>query len=705
MTATSCPSRDDLLAYHRGELPEELAGRVIAHIASCVQCQAVLETFDDAHDTLVARLRQPAVESPYAAEPHGRELVARAKALVPAGGGTGDELPEEPCVLRELGEYQLIEKLGEGGMGAVYKARQTKLKKTVALKVLPKDRMEDQRALARFEREMEAVGAVDHPNIVRAMDAREVDGVHFLVMEYVEGIDLSKLVHRLGPLPVPDACEIIRQAALGLQYAHEHGLIHRDIKPSNLMLSSPLFCSGKGEAGGWGLGAGGRGPTPVAPMGRRVGGEGESGASPRSSAIGPQPAKPAPLAPHPSSLAPTVKILDLGLALFKRQEGPLGETTDTGQAMGTADYMAPEQFSDSHAVDIRADIYSLGCTLYKLLTGHAPFSGPEYTSNMAKMMAHVQEPVPPIADRRDDVPEALAKILDRMLAKTPDERYATPAEVAEALSSLSFGERAGVRGQPVPGSDLGALAAGALNSKIETGRPAPSRATTEEFRSSALVGTRPRHLKSPTTTAAPVRRHFKPWQIAVAMLPFACVALGIVIWINRTRIEVPEGSEVTVGRHGDATVTLPQGYRTGRPVTIQEDRNSQEAHGGQRGGVFRFADGTTRRFERLAGVGPVVGASRLTFETHPEELYFRQWEGNQEWRVPIAKLSKVTFDRSPQSDEECRIILIDQDGRKNTISLVPNYLWAIDVTWSGGITTERIRGCDLPMGLSIAFDR
>ena len=179
-----------------------------------------------------------------------------------------------------------------------------------------------------------------------------------------------------GPLPVAEACELVRRTALGLQCAHEHGLVHRDIKPSNIML------------------------TP----------------------------------------AGEVKLLDLGLARFYAEgvggvspESAGEEMTGTGQAMGTADYMAPEQASDSRTVDIRADIYSLGCTLYKLLSGRAPFSGRRYASALEKMNAHVHQPVPPIRDFVPEVPEELAAILDRMLAKDPGDRFATPAEVAAAL--------------------------------------------------------------------------------------------------------------------------------------------------------------------------------------------------------------------------------------------------------------------------------
>ncbi len=229
-----------------------------------------------------------------------------------------------------LRDYQLLEEIGEGGMGTVYRALHTELEKIVALKVLPTEQTKDERAVNRFKREMKAVGKVDHPNIVRATDAGEVDGTHFLVMEYVEGIDLSKLVKRVGPVPIADACELVRQAAIGLQHAHEHGLVHRDVKPSNLILAK-------------------NGQT---------------------------------------------KVLDLGLARLHGQNAPQENLTSTHQMMGTVDYMAPEQFENAHGVDIRADIYGLGCTLYKLLTGHAPYSGPGYSSVFQKMKGHIESPLP-----------------------------------------------------------------------------------------------------------------------------------------------------------------------------------------------------------------------------------------------------------------------------------------------------------------------
>src|SRR5205085_11414758 len=184
--------------------------------------------------------------------------------------------------------------------GTVYKAEHTRLRRLVAIKLLSADRTQSPSAVARFDREMHAIGGLDHPNIVRALDAGEHEGKHFLVMEFVAGDDVSALLARLGPVPVADACEIVRQAALGLQHAHQAGLVHRDIKPGNLMLT----------------------PDGV------------------------------------------VKVLDLGLALLSQPAETGRELTGSGQVMGTLDYMAPEQGDDMHGVDIRADVYSLGATLY-----------------------------------------------------------------------------------------------------------------------------------------------------------------------------------------------------------------------------------------------------------------------------------------------------------------------------------------------------
>ena len=187
-------------------------------------------------------------------------------------------------------DYELLELLGQGGMGSVWKAKHTRLKKFVALKLLPQEKTSDEAAVARFNREMEAVGALKHPHIIEALDAGEEAGTHYLVMEYVAGIELAALSKKVGQFPIADACELMRQTALGLQHAFEHGLVHRDIKPSNLLLSNPVAdaASVRSDAGSVG---------------------------------------------H-------VKILDLGLALLLGDQ-PAEELTSTGQVMGTLDYIAP----------------------------------------------------------------------------------------------------------------------------------------------------------------------------------------------------------------------------------------------------------------------------------------------------------------------------------------------------------------------------
>lgn len=278
-----------------------------------------------------------------------------------------------------LGSYEVLERLGEGGIGVVYKARHLRLQRLVAIKLLRAERSSDALADVRFRREIQVIGQLQHPNIVSATDAGEVNGAHFLVMELLEGQDLHQLVRARGPLPIYEACGLIRQAAFGLQHAHEQGLIHRDIKPSNLMLTKQGV----------------------------------------------------------------VKILDLGLArlnptmdeLATTQE--LGDATVSGVIVGTIDYMAPEQFKDRHKIDGRADLYSLGCTLYFLLTGRAPFRDAG-SSLLQRLAAHDSQPIPSVRQIRSDSPPALDQLMLRLLAKLPADRCASAAAVAAELESLTI---------------------------------------------------------------------------------------------------------------------------------------------------------------------------------------------------------------------------------------------------------------------------
>lgn len=265
-------------------------------------------------------------------------------------------------------KYKLLDRLGAGGMGAVYLCEHVLMGRRVALKVLPIAQAEDKVSLARFYREARAVARLDHPNIVRAHDIDHEDKLHFLVLEFVDGCNLHEFVNRNGPMSAARAAHCIRQAALGLQHAHEAGLVHRDIKPGNLLMDR----------------------------------EG------------------------------TVKLLDLGLAQFFGEENSaFVKEYENGFVIGTADFLSPEQTVQSQ-VDIRADIYSLGCTFYFLLAGKSPFH--EGTPGQKMIWHQVRRPRP-IRSLRSDVPESVAQVLDKMLAKEPGRRQQTPAEVARDLAA------------------------------------------------------------------------------------------------------------------------------------------------------------------------------------------------------------------------------------------------------------------------------
>ncbi len=264
-------------------------------------------------------------------------------------------------------KYKLLEHLGTGGMGHVYLCEHVLMRRLVALKVLPASKAEDPLTRERFYREARAVAALDHPNLVRAHDVDRDGGMHFLVLEYVDGASLYQIVEANGPFSIHRSVHYVRQTADGLQHAHEAGLIHRDIKPSNLLLD-------------------------------------------RSGMI---------------------KILDLGLARFFHDSGDqITRQHDIPSILGTADYLPPEQARDSHAVDIRGDIYSLGVTLYYLLTKSSPF--PDGSVSQKLMWHQLHKPIS-VREKRPDVPAEIAAIIDRMLEKKPEDRFQTPIEVMEAL--------------------------------------------------------------------------------------------------------------------------------------------------------------------------------------------------------------------------------------------------------------------------------
>jgi serine/threonine protein kinase len=287
-----------------------------------------------------------------------------------------------------LGQYVLLERLGQGGMGEVFKARHSSLDRLVALKVIRRDLTSKPEAVRRFHREIQSVAKLSHPNIVMAFDANQVGEVHYLAMEFVEGTDLGRLVKAKGPMKVREACDAIRQGAMGLQHAFERGLVHRDIKPTNLL---------RATQGG------------------------------------------------------LVKLLDMGLARLQEIDGdddsgvnPLNNNiaslqTQAGRILGTPDYIAPEQARNSHTVDIRADLYSLGCTFYYILLGWPPFPG---GTSIEKLVRHQTETPKPVEQIRPEVPSSVGAVIRKLLAKRPDERYQSPGELAAALAAVSGVPRA-----------------------------------------------------------------------------------------------------------------------------------------------------------------------------------------------------------------------------------------------------------------------
>jgi len=368
-----------------------------------------------------------------------------------------------------ISKYKILQRLGSGGMGTVFLAEHKWMKRLVAIKVLPRSRSSDNSALERFYREAKAIAALDHPNVVRAYDLDQEGDLHFLVMEYVDGVSLQELVKAHGPFDVPRAVHYLYQAAKGLQHAFSVGLIHRDIKPANLLVNR----------------------------------------------------------------AGLVKLLDLGLARFFLDEQDILTRKYDEKVLGTADYLAPEQAIDSHVVDIRADIYSLGATFYFVLAGRPPF--PEGTVAQ-KLIWHQTKMPEPITQLRPDVPTEVADLLQRMLAKKPQDRPQTPEEVAVALQPLVDLTRLipppGVVPSPTgPASPAStdhllatlASSSGASSSRRLSGKPtepgskvwtaAPTQAATPSVtRAAAAVSTEPveQHAedtqsRSPRPTAVPAK--------------------------------------------------------------------------------------------------------------------------------------------------------------------------------------------------------
>jgi eukaryotic-like serine/threonine-protein kinase len=287
-----------------------------------------------------------------------------------------------------LGGYKILDQIGKGQMGGVYKAVHNS-GQVVALKILPASKARSAHTLGRFQREARLLTQFDHPNVVRAYQVGEGGGIHYIVMEFLEGETLDEVLDRRARLPIGEAVRLIRQALDGLQHLHERRAVHRDLKPSNLMLT-PGVAEGKPD----------------------------------------------------TTWDATVKILDIGLGreLFDDEASEAQietQLTQEGSVLGTPDYLAPEQAKDARSADIRADIYSVGCVLYHCLAGRPPFAE---TNIMAQMLKHATEQPQPLAGLMEgNVPAAFQAVVDRFLAKKPEERFQVPVEASEALKPFAVG--------------------------------------------------------------------------------------------------------------------------------------------------------------------------------------------------------------------------------------------------------------------------
>jgi serine/threonine protein kinase len=369
----NCPDQEELVAYFEGAGPEITATRLEEHLEQCTTCVDILETLEhpveDRYVVFLNRIAQTQTDSAMPADEHAgpiAELIERLLKLRPV-----TSTPRVSSISR-IGNYEILEPIDQGGMGSIYRGRHVSMDREVAVKLLRPDRVGDSRSESRFELEMRAVARMSHPNVVRAFDAGRVMGMHYLVMELVEGVDLSNLLRKFGKLPIPVACEIVRQTALGLGHVHDHALIHRDLKPANILLTYDG----------------------------------------------------------------NIKVLDLGLAMLHDLDARERLTSDE-HVLGTLDYMAPEQLTDSRHVDHRVDIYSLGATLLKLLTGSTPHASTKYKSAMDRFRDLATGRMPEIDWNEAGVPIELQSVLMKMLATDSLLRYESASEVAESLAPFA----------------------------------------------------------------------------------------------------------------------------------------------------------------------------------------------------------------------------------------------------------------------------
>ncbi len=505
MSDTNCMERATLKSYLAGSVDEPLISEIESHLSICEACERTVIELASDPDTLVELVH--GIATPYGTGTSTSDLATlNPPSSVSNSLGSGAKSVEQPSVIARavdaarnlllrpavlpnsnigqmlcIDAYEIMRSLGQGGMGTVYLARHRQLGKQVAIKVLPGSIAGKPDLVNRFLREIKAAGRLNHPAIVSATDAGQENGIHYLVMEYVDGLDLSRVARLTGQLSIADACEVARQAALGLSHAHAEGVVHRDIKPSNLMLDSTGH----------------------------------------------------------------VKILDFGLAQINLWDEAAAELTTVGQLMGTLDYMAPEQAERSGAVDYRADIYSLGAMLFRLICGRAPMAAAPNMSLLEKVRMLAEQSPPRLSSLRLDAPEELVRVVAQLLSRDPAERPASAAHVAELLAS--FCGSSNLRGL----LDQAHSAAASRESDEAIVQPIAQ-----------AVAVRP---AQPFRQDKPLRSRWSSGIVAaLSLLLFVPAAAGILI-----TLEYQKGQLVIKSDSADVQIRIAKGGQVVKELTIQ----------------------------------------------------------------------------------------------------------------------------------------
>ena len=526
MRTSVCPNDDTLRGYALGDVDHTVASHTESHLSDCESCQNKVETLLSDGDVMILQLRSMNRNSASSATDTFSFAANQSMTDTSASISLNPKLPEQSRsddFLRHLfssrSEYDLLTRIGAGGMGEVWKARHRKLAKLVAIKLIRSGRANDGDYAQRFLREMRAIGQLDHSNVVRATDAGELDGILYLVMEYIDGADAGQIAKAHGGLPVQEAAEILRQAAMGLQHIHDQGIIHRDLKPNNLMVSK----------------------------------EG------------------------------VVKILDAGLARW--QESDEQSLTGTGHLVGTPDYMSPEQWLEPDRLTPSSDIYSLGCTFYCLLCGHAPFGTDDCSSFGKKMEAHRHAKVPEL--KKVVNAKTIGPLLGSMLEKHADHRPQSAETVAKACRD--FAQK----------SDLKSLLSPrGIQERAEVVRP-EVRLDKQHAPGDALA---------PTLASEEVDRRYPPRvpKVAFAFFSFAFLAAAIVVIIIIREKSDPRKTEeattviaqtLVVPDPDQLTTSKDDGYGLIKKLVGHDDTISCVAFTASGNLVSSSADGTVRYWE------------------------------------------------------------------------------------------------------------